>query len=334
MNNVQTSAVATETDEVPEELAQFFAQAEQTEAKALLAEIGDGGGWLPLVEVLEAGHTTKTVADVLSHGTDKRQKPRAVAQKVGGVPVIILSATGWAEVGQPNRRPLKPRAERMRHTLAPRRCAAWLRDTVTERMQTWTKEQGADAGRIAVLASGTDIASWGAEVEAAAWARINTGAAGADVGALTRREAAPKPDLVVIEEWADASTVPRSFWDGAERPSNGQGGIATTPWTMRIGVEVETAAKATADLDGKLRRLQACIDLGVLDAVVWVVDDRAVAERLRRFGVGKAGIFHPMYYASTLATGIDPVGASVPPFLQDLPQWWAAQYAPATVKIG
>lgn len=285
----------------------------------LLAAVADAGGWAFASALLDDGHDAAVVAAALRPDTaDRRRKPPLAPDVLGGERIVLLTAKGWADVGQPNKRPQRPREDQVRHTVAPRQVAAWLASQVVPRIT-----RAYPGTEVFVQHRAAAIEAWRSTTEAMAWGLLThpnkRANASPEVGVLTKAQHAPRPDLIIVEEWPASDAVDGRVWPGMARPT-GQGNTGA-PWTVRVAVEVELSHKRTPDLQAKIRRLSACQEVGSLDAVVWLVDTAGDAERLRRHGVGEAGIDVSQHYlASTAACGI--TGALPFALPRHLAGWW------------
>lgn len=301
-----------------------------TAAIASLCErVAEAGGLAGVDDLVAAGTPAALIAAALTKPKDKRRAAPLLAISVAGQRLVKPSAAGWEIAGFPNKRTGGSTLSeaRLRHALAPGQFCRWA-NTVAERInvdEATLRHSATNAPEaMTELADRLIERSW----EVIQRQMTHGGRT------FTKPEQAPRPDVLVMEEWGHASThrpTQESVW-GRLRRAHERETLAQTegkPTVLRVGIEIEVSAKATPDLAAKIERLDAALDLGGLDAVVWVVDDGKIAQRLARFGVGAhqpdKGVRH--YFAAASRCGIDSDGLVAIP--QGRALWWAAQVAPA-----
>lgn len=238
----------------------------------VLRLLAEADGALPLDNLLAAGAPRDVLAYLVAEdATDKRRKQRARLGFVGGAPVVWLSATGWQATGRSAGRESIPSADSIAHATAPAAIGRWLQQR---------------AGALATLGitvrttQGSACRRWSAEVTARAWAALRTtGDADGALGSLT---GGLIPDGLVMESFplGEAGAALHARLRGGAPVDDDD--LAETTYTL----EVETSVKASDPLRSKVdRNRAACEQLHAARAVLWVVNTRAVADRLRDLGV-------------------------------------------------
>lgn len=306
-------------------LEEFFAEqtadgAAEAALAGLLEAVAEQGGTTTVASLVEGGHEEASLLVALTPPTDdKRRRPLLRGEAVAGVRVVRLTSAGWAAVGHPNKREQRPSPERLDGILAPGRICQWARGLPGRLPEDWPP----NLVDVRAACDAPALSEFTSQVVARAWQRVtdqtNRHNQVAEVGEMTRPESVPRPDGLLWEEYRDPGHAVR-LWPHV--PALKSALEAKTPAVVRLGIEVETARKNTADLSAKLARLNAVLSMGTLDAVVWVVDDQAVAERLSRFGVGTQAVDGSAshYFAEARKVGLREHQPVVAPGLA----WWAA----------
>lgn len=303
-------------------LAAFFddaaAQNGEGERAALVHDLAEDDGTALVDDLVARGHSVATIAACLAQPEgDKRSKPLLRAVPIGDLRVVTLSSSGWTAAGQPNRREKKPNARNIAHALAPQRMRAWA-----ARVDAWLASQGAPV-RLRVRDDSAAVQKWAQTLSGSAWSEIRR--SGGDpsgiTGALTEPRSAPRPDALLYEEWSNPTQM-HNWWPGFVRDGDEMQSLV-------LAVEVETTAKETDDLRAKVARLNACISLGALDGVLWVVNDVGIVQRVQRWvnttTRGDADVQKRHIYAAADAVGMGgPVVMGVPQ-----PTWWLPAQARA-----
>ncbi|MCZ2826054.1 MULTISPECIES: hypothetical protein [unclassified Modestobacter] len=241
-------------------------------AAEVLRLLAEADGALPLDGLLAAGAPRDVVAYLVAEDpADKRRKQRARLGFVGGAPVVWLTSTGWQATGRASGREVVPSADSVAHATAPAAIGRWL------------QQRAATLGGHGITVRATQGAAcrrWSAEVTARAWAALRTtGDADGAIGSLT---GGLLPDGLIMESFPLGKA-------GAALHARLRGGtpvddddLAETTYTL----EVESSSKGSSPLRSKVDRNQAaCEQLHAARAVLWVVNTRAVADRLRDLGV-------------------------------------------------
>ena len=279
-----------------QELDNIFARIEEEEARVgkagtgaqdVVQAIADSDGLVLVDELLREGHSKPAItAALLPPGSDGRSKPRVKAGVIDGQRLLWLTSSGWASVGQGNRREAPPTSSRVQHRLSIPRFASWVEHSVASK----TLEAGI-FWKVALGSQARDII----EVhKQAAWSmtRLNMNAE------LARTHAqllgGVYPDLIVVSNLPEEIHTP----DGASM-SRGEfrdafhgralswqdPAVRHTPETISA-IEIELSAKSSPALDAKVRQHDAALEAGWWHEVVWVIDDDDVRVRLQRSGVG------------------------------------------------
>jgi hypothetical protein len=309
------------------DLDALFARIEEEEARAgkagsgsqdVVQAIADSDGLVLVDELLRDGHTKPAIAAaLLPPGSDGRSKPRVKAGVIDGQRLLWLTSSGWASVGQQNRREAPPTSSRVQHRLAVPRFASWLEYKVVP------KTQG--AGIFWHAAIGNKSRELVETHKQTAWSmtRLNTNAEA--IASHSQLLGGVYPDLIVVSNLPETIAVPevgsmtradfRSRFHGNMMPWIDLDGIST-PETISA-IEVELSAKSSPALDAKVRQHDAALSARWWHEVVWIVDDEEVVTRLRRSGVGsKPG--HCLVDASDVGITNTPLG-----LFQS--QWWPAR---------
>jgi hypothetical protein len=308
------------------DLDAVFAKIEEEEAKAgkagsgsqdVVQAIADSDGLVLVDELIRDGHTKPAIiAALLPPGNDGRSKPRVKAGVIDGQRLLWLTSSGWASVGQQNRREAPPTSSRVQHRLSIPRFASWVDYKVAP------KTLG--AGIFWHLAIGNKSRELVETHKQTAWSmtRLNTNAEA--IAAHSQLLGGVYPDLIVVTNLPETIEVPEiGLMTRAEFRTKFHGNVM--PWLDREGkstpetisaIEVELSAKSSPALDAKVRQHDAALDAGWWHEVVWIVDDEEVVTRLRRSGVGtKPG--HCLVDAADVGITNIPLGS-----FQS--QWWPA----------
>ena len=309
------------------DLDEVFARIEEEEAKAgkagsgsqdVVQAIADSDGLVLVEELIREGHTKPAIAAaLLPPGSDGRSKPRAKAGVIDGQRLLWLTSSGWASVGQQNRREAPPTSSRVQHRLAIPRFASWLDYKVAPKT--------IGAGIFWHAALGNKSRELVETHKQTAWSmsRLNTNAEA--IASHAQLLGGVYPDLIVVSNLPETITVPengtmsrqdfRTQFHHKLLPWIDLDG-ASTPETISA-IEVELSAKSSPALDAKVRQHDAALAARWWHEVVWIVDDEEVVTRLRRSGVGsKPG--HCLVDAADVGITNAPLGSFES-------QWWPAR---------
>lgn len=277
----------------------------------LLEAVAAGDGLALLDDLLAEGFPPDLIRSALEPGEDKRQRPKLLATSIGPWRVLSLSSSGFAAVGEGNRRPALPTASTLLHRLGPKNARARLE----ERVAPVARERGVMLDVI----SGGALRAYCEDRRGEAWSLIKGNGGAQDANDASVVLSGVLPDFLVLETWHE-SMLPRrpQIW-----PSSGDpvALIDPQPAEFLTAVEIETSPKFSAEVLGlKVRRSTIAQRLGWWQATCWATggeQGQDINERLRRVGV----LTHPGHYflpASALGIGgptvAPPAGARLP--------WW------------
>ena len=299
---------------VPETLDAYFRAVEEKDPAArrragpspadVLAYVDAADGLCRLDELTGAGFSEPLLLELLATpaGADRRSRPRLRGAVLAGERWVWPTTAGWSAAGRPNRREAAPSARTIGHRQAPRRMASWVEEHLAP---------AAAANDILVdPLVGADIRTWVTACISTAWSAVRVGGGAAEeAGKLL---GGVYPDLLVVESW------PRDRIELGQREQHcypgvrGAGETSEPDW--RVAVEIELAEKPDLMLAHKVAQHERARALGWWHAVLWVVDDRKVAERLQRAllaaGAGRAPAAH--YTADPADVGVGPYAGAVP----------------------
>lgn len=309
------------------DLDEVFARIEEEEAKAgkagsgsqdVVQAIADSDGLVLVEELIRDGHTKPAIAAaLLPPGSDGRSKPRAKAGVIDGQRLLWLTSSGWASVGQQNRREAPPTSSRVQHRLAIPRFASWLDYKVAPKT--------IGAGIFWHAALGNKSRELVETHKQTAWSmsRLNTNAEA--IASHAQLLGGVYPDLIVVSNLPETITVPENG-TMSRQDFRTQFHHKMLPWIDLDGgstpetisaIEVELSAKSSPALDAKVRQHDAALAAHWWHEVVWIVDDEEVVTRLRRSGVGsKPG--HCLVDAADVGITNKPLGSFES-------QWWPAR---------
>ena len=300
---------------------------EETDLSQLLYAVADLGGTASLDACLDylPGLTAATIAVACEKPAgDKRQQPFLKMKEISGVDLLILTSKGWDAVGRTSKREQKPDAKRLAHSLAPQRISGEMRGRMGRLRQS--APAGVEIPRVSVKVSATALTDFANKCVSAAWGRLQDGAtsdAGGLVGQLTQQASAPRPDALIIEEWSQKMPV-----GGAEPWVGLREWDSTPPGTvveLTFLLEVETADKNTDALKDKVRRLNAAMDLGVADCVIWALDDLAIGHRLWRRVIAEDPQYGYLRHRFVPLNTIDGSGGLPAPVPTGSLGWWISE---------
>lgn len=314
MNNSKTS------------LDDIFAKIEEEEASNgkngsgaldVIQSIADNDGLMVVSELVREGHTDSAItAALLPPGNDGRSKARARAGVIDGQRLLWLTSSGWASVGQANRRESPPSSSRVQHRLAIPRFASWIEYDVSPKTSS--------LGVYWNVALGNKSRELIETYKQSAWslARINSNTEA--IVSHSQLLGGVYPDAIVVSSLPETITVPgsqvltRAEFRRAYHPKSftvHDLDSMSRPETISA-IEIELSVKSTPALDAKVRQHDAAMNAGWWNEVVWIVDDEEVATRLRRSGVGtKDG--HCIVDAAD-------VGITKAPVTSVTTDWWPA----------
>ena len=304
--------------------------ADEDAVSKLLYGVAELGGTATLEAVAEAvpGVTASTIQEACEKPTgDKRKQPLLRATEVAGARLLVLTSAGWSATGRTSKREQKPDASRLSHLLAPQRVQgemkakqAKLRASVADNEETV---------RISVGVSASALNDFGAKCSAAAWGRIQgktmTDADGL-VGTLTNKDAAPRPDAVIIEEWPARPGGLNPFaqsWTGVPEWDGTDPGVLCE---LTLLLEIETSQKSTDALKDKIRRLNTAMKLGVGDVVIWAVDDLSIATRVWRRVLAEDPQNGPARHRFVPLNRLDGSGGMSEPMPEGSQGWWITRF--------
>jgi hypothetical protein len=237
--------------------------------------LSEAGGSLAVEELVRRGAPRTVLAKLLhEHPDDKRRRPKVRLGMVGETPCCWLTSQGWNAAGRPSGREVVPTSDSIDHALMPTKIANWL-------------GQRSDAqetiGAEILLAGRSTCKGLSDEIVARAWAHIQrrVGDSGGAVGSLVGGQLA---DGVLIERWTGERAAANfaQAWGVSESEVTPE----DLAETLTV-VEIELSRKGVEPLRSKVDRWGAVVEqLGAVRAVVWVVDKRAIADRLLDLGVG------------------------------------------------
>lgn len=256
-------------------------------ALEVIESIAENDGLMLVTELLQEGHTKSAIALALQPPSDDgRAKPRAKAGVIDGERLIWLSSSGWASVGQSNRREAPPTSSRVQHRLSIPRFSSWIEYKVAS--QTRDSEIFWD---VAIGSKAREMIERHKQV---AWSlnRLQTNAE--LLVANSQLLGGVYPDLIVVSNLPDVINLPdgrilsrAEFRETFHPAASGlqDFGAKNSPETISA-IEIELSAKSTPALDGKVRQHDAALAALWWHEVIWVVDDPDVVTRLKRSGVG------------------------------------------------
>lgn len=282
----------------------------------ILAELG---GACEVEDLLDRGVSKDTLAMALqgTGSSDGRSRPRLKLDVTAeDAAVVWLTTTGWQSAGFPSRRETPPSSESIRHARMPKLIAKWC-----ERHAPRTRGMP----QIAIRNDPETIKEFSAEAVAAAWSRIQ-GPLGDNNGMFGPLTGGLMPDALMIERWAttpDGEADWKKAWASSRQPDFQQ--LAET-W---IAIEVELSAKGEKPLKHKVKKWDAALDLGLVQGVLWIVDDEKIADRLRSLGVGNLHQTEGQYLAP--AHLLDLPGAK-PYKTHPSELWWLLAFFPAITQ--
>lgn len=329
----------------------------------VLEFIGDAGGWCELSAVIDE-FGDQPPLDALAKPKDARKRPAAslteLTNPTSGEKTLVIGLTspGWQAIGQHNKRAQKPTLSRLNHWQAPKRIAQWAA-TATARAQEPLAQQVLNEQMPTMRQKYPEInPAWGGVssnvltkpnaiqqllapmVKTAAWEAVKHDPhANLYTKLLTDEVRCPRPDLLVYEEWANQADCPLSFWsspaqiDGETQLRNAANYASSIeePAVIKYAIEVETSRKSNEAIVDKIRVWDAIMTLGVINAVVWVVDE-PTNKRLWNLGVGRGldidtsrSVFH-CYATVADVNGGDHAATGF--LLPEQPRYWLAQYLP------
>ena len=309
-----------------QDLDAVFAKIEEDEARAgkagsgsqdVVQAIADSDGLVLLDELIREGHSKPAIAAaLLPPGKDGRSKPRVHAGVIDGQRLLWLTSSGWASVGQGNRREVPPTSARVQHRLAIPRFASWVEYNVAPNTT--------HAGIFWNVALGNQAREFVEVHKQAAWSmtRMNVNAELARTNAQLL--GGVYPDLIVVSNLPEEIQTPdgallsrgefRDAYHG--RALSWQDlDVRHTPETV-TAIEIELSAKSTPALDAKVRQHDAALSAGWWHEVAWVVDDADVLARLKRSGVGSR--------KGHCIIDAHDVGISASPLIDVQSDWWPA----------
>lgn len=241
----------------------------------VLQLLSEAGGSLAVEELLRRGAPRTVLAELIrEHPDDKRRRPKVRLGMVGETPCCWLTSQGWNAAGRPSGREVVPTSDSIDHALMPSKIAAWLRQR---------SDAQASIGAEILLAGRSTCKGLSDEIVARAWAHLQrrVGDSGGAVGSLVGGQLA---DGVLVERW----TGERATANYAQAWGIPEGDVSAEDLAETLTVvEVELSRKGVEPLRSKVDRWGAVLEqLGACRAVVWIVDRRAIADRLRDLGVG------------------------------------------------
>lgn len=268
------------------------------------------GGGCEVRELKTAGIAESAIAAACQSGSkDKRTKPRL---KLGlddsQNPIVWLTTTGWMSAGHPNRREKPPSSETLRHARIPRMIQGWWNFT--------TEKYGESVPDLAVRPEPEIIKEFSEEAVSMAWSRIQgplkdpSGIFGPLTGGI-------QPDALMVERWnrvPDAAKNYGKIWD--EDPEAVDLDDIAETW---VALEAEISQKSSLPLRHKVKKWNGCIELGLVKAVVWVVDNPKVAGNLQNLGVGDKGRAPGQFIVPAVEMGLGGEIFTVPKSAM----WWA-----------
>lgn len=307
-------------------LDEIFAKIEEEEAKSgkngsgaldVIQSIADNDGLMVVSELVREGHTDAAIAAaLLPPGNDGRSKARAKAGVIDGQRLLWLTSSGWASVGQANRRESPPSSSRVQHRLAIPRFASWIEYDVSLKTSP--------LGVYWKVALGNKSRELIETYKQTAWSMTRLNVNAEAIASHSQLLGGVYPDAIVVSSLPETITLPtnevltRADFRRTYHPKSftiHDLDSASRPETISA-IEVELSAKSTPTLDAKVRQHDAGLFAGWWNEVVWIVDDEEVATRLRRAGVGtKQG--HCIVDAVDVGITSSPVGTVTT-------DWWPA----------
>lgn len=285
-------------------------------ALEVIEAISERDGLALVDELLAEGHTRSAIAMALQPPSeDRRAKPRVKAGVVDGEKLLWLTSSGWATVGNSNRRETPPTSSRVQHRLSIPRFAAWLQHKV----EPQTKEVGiywdvAIGSRARELVERHKQTAWSLN-------RLQTNSESIEMN--SQLLGGVYPDLIVVSSLPESIQLPdgrilsRLEFRNLFHPHSADLHDLDTknsPETISA-IEVELSVKSTPALDSKVRQHDAALAAHWWHEVIWVVDDAEIITRLKRSGVGtRAG--HCLVDASDV--GVSNIQRQLSS------QWWPA----------
>jgi hypothetical protein len=245
---------------------------------------------------------------VREHPEDKRRRPKVRLGMVGETPCCWLTSQGWNAVGRPSGREVVPTSDSIDHALLPSRIAQWLRERTDAQQIIGVDVQLAGRHSCKVLSD---------EIVARAWAHLQRRVGDSD-GAVGSLVGGQIPDGVLTERWTGDEATQRYAWAWGMRMEEVTASDLAETLTV---IEVELSRKGVEPLRSKVDRWGAVLEqLGAARAVVWFVERRAIADRLRDLGVGDPKRRPGQYLvaSSTLGMGGEDLG--------DVGATWWPQY--------
>ena len=277
------------------------------------------GGGCEIVELKRAGATEAAIAEACQSGTkDKRTKPRLKLGIDGeNRPIVWLTTTGWQSAGHPNRREKPPSSETLRHARIPRMIAGWWAHK--------TEKYGNSVPELTIRTEPEIIKEFSEEAVSMAWSRIQ-GPLKDPSGIFGPLTGGVQPDALMIERWQRVKNPAEDYaavW--GENPETVDKDDLAETW---VALEAEISEKANQPLRHKVKKWNGCIELGLVKAVVWVVDNPKVADNLRNLGVGDKGRAPGQYIVPSVDVNLGGQLFAVP----DSCLWWAPRVMNAQPK--
>jgi hypothetical protein len=276
------------TEHIPSPLDRLFAPHEEAEAASgsataddrvsdLLRAVADAEGCALVTDLTAAGYEDAVIAAACTPPPDDKRKAAGLALGiVGRQRMVWLRSSGWAAVGQANRRENKPTATQLRHRLAP--------VNFQRRMDARFVPVARRDDVLVRFARGVELRQYVDPLKGQAWSLIRAGDVVSQANAGQVLEGV-YPDALVYENWPEVKFQQRT----EDWPSTGDTKFRAGPEdaTWVVAVEIELSGKNDPALDRKLNRHDIAMQLGWWQAVVWITDCPDVLTRLRRAGLGR-----------------------------------------------
>ncbi len=325
------------TTPIPSPLDQLFAPLEAAAATGiitaddrvsdLLHDVSDTEGCALVTDLTAAGYDDAVIAAALTPppGGDKRKAASLAFGLVGGHRMVWLRSSGWAAVGQTNRRENKPSGSQLRHRLAPVNFQRRMQDRVVGSVLAY--------GVYVDITYGVELRNYVTPLKGDAWSIIK----GSDPQAAKeagRVQEGVYPDVLVYENWPAEQFKQRTVMWPHTGDEYYRDGVQPATWV--VAVEIELSGKNDNALDRKMDRHDIAMKLGWWQAVVWITDDERVLTRLRRAGLGVSYGQTPdvrwrrpgHYLLEADDAGVASGTTITPPPMGVMQPWWTAQLQP------
>lgn len=263
--------------------------------------LAEGEGFQSLEALLADGVPREVIADLVAEPADKRARPKGRLGIVGGDPWVWLTSTGWQAAGRASGRERQPDFQSAHHYSAGPKTAEWFA----------LRSAALDASGVRVrIASGAVVRRFSEEVKSRAWAALKTHSDGeGHVGLLT---GGLRPDSLLVARFPNTPQGRDLYarcWGTQPTEDDLAESVALLEFEFsRKGEPVRSKVAALGEAVSTLRAAQA---------VVFVCDQRSVADDLRALGLDDAARQPHMWLVPATALGLP--GEDIGPIRRP---WW------------